>query len=521
MFVSGRYGLCWAASRHGTETTDGGMTWKDVDLPEPLRPARAVEERACGPVGCLAAGWMRVGWGQEEASAPGDPVARASVSSRATPPLDLRCEALSGKAPEPPAAPAIRRAPPALRAQFPRQTMMLGGGVLSFGASQGTTDLGSLLGHAPPALHDDEAGLGVDVFGSERGTYGAVPTARIDAWGPKTGDWDQLGRWRIDWVGPFGGWSDVRSSAVAQAPWTSFEAARRGTQTGGNGVASWRVLGGDDDDHVLLVGRHMSGFPTAEVIELETERAPVEVRRAGGEPLPDVEAAVRLGARWYVATSQPAGDLAATIVWLVDGARAREIARLPRLPGDSSAPLRLARRSDGRALGVVVDGEGVAQGAPATRWVSSVDLETGAVGEPELLAPVDLADRPVSMCTGDDGGWQVDLPYPGRITLEASPRTRSVLQQPLARVRLSSRAGVRRAPHRHGALAGQRPPVASAEVAHTRTRRRPRRGTRDRRRRQLFAHALFAPMHAHVSMRCARGRATKRARAFQGCTVRA
>jgi hypothetical protein len=70
--------------------------------------------------------------------------------------------------------------------------------------------------------------------------------------------------------------------------------------------------------------------------------------------------------------------------------------------------------------------------------VSSVDLETGAVGEPVPLAPVDLADRAVATCTGDDGGWQVDLPYPGRITLAASSKTQSVLQQPLARVRLSS-----------------------------------------------------------------------------------
>jgi hypothetical protein len=438
VFVSGRYGLAWAASRHGIETTDGGITWKDVDLPEPLQPARAVEERACGPVGCLAAGWMRVGWGQEEVVAPKDPTARASVASRSPPPIDLRCEALSGKAPDPPAAVAIRRAPPTLRAQPPRMTMMMGAGVLTLGASQGSTDLGGFLGHAGPALHDDEAGLGVDVFGSAHSTYGAVPSGRIDAWGPKTGDWDQLGRWRIDWVGPFGGWPDVRRSAVAQAPWTSFEAARRGTQIGGGGVAMWSILGGDDDDHALLVGRHVSGFPTAEVLELESDRAPIDVRRPGGELLPDVEAAVRVGARWYVATTQPAGELAATVVWLLDGAQAREIARLPRLPGDPRAPLRLARRADGRALGVVVDGEGVVERAPATRWVSSVDLETGAVGEPVPLAPVDLADRAVATCTGDDGGWQVDLPYPGRITLAASSKTQSVLQQPLARVRLSS-----------------------------------------------------------------------------------
>ncbi|NVL83909.1 hypothetical protein, partial [Escherichia coli] len=74
-FVSGRYGFGWTPSRRGFETIDGGMTWTSLELPEPLVPLAKVERRACGPVGCLAAGWLRVGWG--EAKKPPVPAAPA------------------------------------------------------------------------------------------------------------------------------------------------------------------------------------------------------------------------------------------------------------------------------------------------------------------------------------------------------------------------------------------------------------------------------------------------------------
>jgi hypothetical protein len=310
--------------------------------------------------------------------------------------------------------------------------------VLPAPQAEGITDLGAFLGWPPPVLGADEAGMKVDATTSLERTTPAAATARIDAWGPKNGDWDRLGRWKVYWLGPFGGWPEVRSSATTQAPWPSLDLARRALTPNAGTVNQWVLAGGDDADHALLVGRHLSSNATAELIVLEADRAPVDVRRPGGEPLPEVIAATRVGGRWYVATAQPAGDLGATVVWLLDGSQAREIARLPRTMGDARTTLRLARRADGRALGVVVDGQGEGERGPAVRWVSSVDLETGAVGEPTALAPVDLADRSVALCTGDDGGWQVDVPYPGHVTLHAGARETS-LEYSLARLRLSSR----------------------------------------------------------------------------------
>ena len=45
------------------------------------------------------------------------------------------------------------------------------------------------------------------------------------------------------------------------------------------------------------------------------------------------------------------------------------------------------------------------------RWVVPIDVETGAVSDPELLGPVDFADRVVTTCRGDEPGWLLDIPW--------------------------------------------------------------------------------------------------------------
>jgi hypothetical protein len=444
------------------------MMWKELELPEPIATPRAVKERACGPVGCIAAGWMRVGSGEGEKAHAREAPPRVFAPSRGAPSMRLSCEPLSGKPVEqaaPAAATKGRAALPLARRgpSFPPPLLMMSPAV------QGLTDLGKFLARPAPALAADESGLAVDVTsGMERVEQGA-PYARIDAWGPNTGDWDQLGRWKVYWLWPFGGWPEERASATSPAPWTGLDAARRALMPNGGSVNQWTLATGDDPDHALLVGRHLSSPPTAEVLELETDRAPQEVRRAGGEPFPDVEAAVRAGSRWYLATAQPPGELEATVVWMLDGSQAREIARLPRTVAEPHGGVRLARRMDGRALGVVVDGQPAGDGAAHERWVAAVDLETGAVGDPEALAPFDLSDRSVSFCTGDDAGWQVDLPYPGAVHIERGARWEYPLQNALARMRLSGRrACVERIAGTVQALPQDAPWVQAVQASSTR-----------------------------------------------------
>jgi hypothetical protein len=436
VFVSGRWGLGWTASRRGTETVDGGMTWKDFDVPDPIGLPRTHRQRACGPIGCLAAGWMRVGWGEPERAPVQEPPLDRAPPPHAPPRLELECTPRSGKAPEPRAATPRRGLTDATSqiAPFGGRWTAFG---LAGGAEAGSADLPPLLARAAPILGSDDLGLSLEVTSTLDRTLRSAPFGRIYAWGPKSGDWDPLGRWSVAWLWPFGGWPDVRASAATAAPWTSIESARRGLQLNTGAANGWMLAPGDDADHALLVGRRLTSVATADVVVLEMDRAPSEVRRPGGEPFAEVEAAERLGGSWYLATAQSPGELAATVLWLVDGDRAHEITRIPRAATDGHPTVRLARRADGRALGLLVDGLPDAERGMTMRWIMPIDLESAGVGDPEALAPADLSDRAVTSCTGDDAGWVVDLPYPGSVVLNASPAWRVALQSPLARMRVS------------------------------------------------------------------------------------
>jgi hypothetical protein len=186
-----------------------------------------------------------------------------------------------------------------------------------------------------------------------------------------------------------------------------------------------------------LLTRHTTNPASVEIMVLETDRPPVEARRAKGDPIPDVEAATRTGGVWYVATTQAPGELAATVLWSLQGALVREAVRVPRAGFEARPPVRLARRVDGRDLGMVVDGQRDELLGTTQRWLAAVDLQSNSVATPEPLAPTDLSDRTISLCTGDDDGWVVDLPYPGTVRLHMSTGWESSLDGSFARMRIS------------------------------------------------------------------------------------
>jgi hypothetical protein len=422
--ASGRWAFGWTASRLGFETTDGGMTWAKIALPEPIASGRAIHERACGPVGCIAAGWLRSGWGTTESPPPDEPASRVFTPAHPPPNLDLECEPTGGVVRD-----TGRRHESAATGQ------VAGGGHAEWG--HGVSELPPFAGRDGPALPTEDLGLSVEASnGVERALRGA-PLARIYAWGPKSGDWDQLGHWEVRWQWPWGGGQDVRSSLDATPPWASIDGAGRALGVGIGTPAVWALAASDDPDHALLVARHGAGATTEEVFLLEAGRPPVEVRQAGGAALPEVEGSARTGGRWYIATAQNPGELAATIVWSLDGAVARELVRVPRAGFEARPALRLAQHTDGRAIGLVVDGQTDALRGTTPRWIAGIDLESNSVASPEPLAPVDLSDRAVSLCTGDDDGWEVDLPYPGAVRLHVAPDWEATLQSPVARMQLS------------------------------------------------------------------------------------
>lgn len=415
--VSGRYGLGWSMAHGGFETTDGGMRWMPISVPEPIKPLREVGSRACGPVGCSAAGWLRVGWGKgpsatAAASSPRPP--RYTPWTRTSSALSLECDAGTSTQKPRSVTPDPLGAPP--EAAAAKDARMV------------TYDAQDTLERAPRS----------------------APVARIYAWGPRSADWDRSAKWEVRWEWPFGGAGDVRSSTAVAAPPIVLDAARSSAAIS---ILPSLFLGlavGDDPSHALLVARR-GPHSEAALFELEADHAPVEIKRGDGEPLGEVESAVRASGRWYLATSPaPArqGERVEEVIWQVDGPTVRELARVPRVgaPDGRVSPARLATRGDGRTLGLVVDGQPWAERAVPTRWVAAIDIDTGAVGEIELLGAFYFGEeRPVSLCAGDDAGWSLDLPLEGAasfpILVSAQGSTPAALHGAFARVHFGRSSG--------------------------------------------------------------------------------
>lgn len=413
--VSGRYGLGWSPSHRGYETIDGGMSWKDVEVPETIGNPRLAPTRACGPVGCMNAGWLRVGWGAPKPPPQNDPVKPPDVREPRAKPFELSCEALAGP---PPAA-----APVTMAIVEHGERMQWGNHPLTLHGMT-TSEWQPLYSVSPPALRIDDAGSSTEwsaKFEDGLGVRTSGPLVRVYAWGSKGPDWEHTSKWMARWVWPFGGSQEVLSSLPFAAPKAVIESSRFGALGVTRNISSWKLQPGDDARHALLSARR-SGPDETILFELEADRTPIEIHRLDGEPFTELESAIRVGGHWYVAGPSAPFEQTASVVWAIEAGHARELARIPRAMAESkAASVRLSRRSDARAIGVVVDGQPAPERpSTAQRWLLPVDVESGAMGEPEPLGAVDFADREtISLCGGDEAGWVMDLPWsvPTRLTM--------------------------------------------------------------------------------------------------------
>jgi hypothetical protein len=431
--VSGRYGLGWTASRRGYETLDGGMTWTPFDVPEPIAPPRMIASRACGPIGCSAAGWLRIGWGPLiEAPPEGPPPALRPASARVAPTLALRCDEVASQVAARAAAPptdARARAPRLLPAPLP-------------GGASPPSDLPAFYTLPGPALREGERGITYEASDITGRAAPLGPVARVYAWGPRSGDWERSSRWVVRWMWPFGGPGDLHGSSPAATPSLLVDVARFGT-LGPSAMMppAWSFAAGEDATHALLFARR-SARADASVFTVEADRVPVEIRRADGDAFTEIDAAIQRDGRWYLATPAGPGELMSAVVWQVEGPVARELTRVPRGGVDARPPAaRLAWRSDARVIGLLVDGQPSADRSGATRWVLPIDLETGREGEPELLGAADLGDRAaVTPCARDDAGWVMDVPASLPSSIVAGDQSLGALHGALVRARVTREA---------------------------------------------------------------------------------
>jgi hypothetical protein len=152
-----------------------------------------------------------------------------------------------------------------------------------------------------------------------------------------------------------------------------------------------------------------------------------------------VEGAVEVGESWYGVTAPLAGAPPTSVIWNLDGLSARELTGIPRAVTERHVPLLLASRSDGRAVGLAAEGQPDIDG-PTALWLIALDPATGAMSDPMALTELESLDPTAPVCTGDELGWRLDLPYAGEVRVAVGD-WQSTLLNPTARVILSAGRG--------------------------------------------------------------------------------
>lgn len=408
--VSGRFALdMGGAGDRPRESLDGGMSWHDVELPND-RTQTDSGVRACGPVGCLFGGWLRVGWGEPRGDEVAQPkTSRAPVGFARG--FSLRCEA-TGESVGPTAPPKPARPPPGP----PPSIGILGalggvaGGIGIWPGQPGFLGRSSprprwipFRGLAAPPLGTGDVGFDA---GTDPGNPLVVVPTRLYAWGPKGADWSRAGRWlaRFDDRFDLGG---TRTTLATPSPFADDDVAADALGFGAGAFVNWNAKLDPSGTAAILFGCRAGrcdayaaadGEPIVPIRDFDmTQQLDVHV------------SAVRVGQTWYVAAAPPnQSPMQALAIWRIEGGAAKRIARLPRATPSHDDPPRLVRRARGDGLGVLVLGPPAFGRNVRTWYVVPVDPRTGATDDPIRLVGSDLDSQAPARCDADDDGWLVD-----------------------------------------------------------------------------------------------------------------
>jgi len=407
--ISGRFALSQGEGGRAAESIDGGMTWKVFDMPEHDVAPGDAPTRACGPVGCVLAGWIRVGWGKPVISGDlGSAEAPPSlyVPMKTTPTVRVSCTPVGKPVTEPlPDKPAKKEpAPPPPPGGF---------GFGGFGRPPPVpqkTPWSTFRNLPAPALEKDEIGI-------DNGAPYDLVSLRAYAWGKKGSDWARTGHFLVRFDDRFDPAGGVRSTATSAPPWPDETATAEGMGVGSYPLASWGSFLDPTGRHALA---HVCRGTSCSLLAASEGQPVLLLRDAAGRttgfsrPLP--HGAVRLGESWFVLVQGGSYDMVA--LYRVDLGVMRPVTSFYRPSPSRYAmpePPRLVRRALGTGLGLLVTSIPEPGERFGGMYVHPVDPETGAVGEPIALGKRDLGGALPPRCAEGQDGWVMDT------SLDASP----------------------------------------------------------------------------------------------------
>jgi hypothetical protein len=358
-FISGRYALSIGRGGGARETTDGGFSWNDLDLPsEPeLKPERSFGgPNGCTAVGCAFAGWLRVGWGAGDKRA----VVPVPETVRFAPPgggrWSLDCE------------PDGRMSGPALP-QRPENDERTVSPWNPFGEV------------APPVRASGDVGYDL---GSEAELY----LYRAYVWGPPGDAWPRQARWQVRVRDPYRVDGGIWSTAPSPVPWPRSEQAADVFGRSLTGPPSTFRLLSDPLRHVALLVVTLRG--SVDLFLLEEGRAIAKLATGGGS-LGVVTGFAMAGSRVYVGA---VADSRAFRVYRVEAGGLALVAELPDTTSRSDPPS-LAPALRGDALGLFVHS--------THHFLYPLDPAKGRVDSPIVVRASALSRMPTGCGTSEDG----------------------------------------------------------------------------------------------------------------------
>ncbi len=409
VIMSGRFALSQGEGGRAAESTDGGMSWKVFDMPEHDVAPGDADTRACGPVGCALAGWIRVGWGKpavanDLASAAAPP--SLYIPTSVSPTVSVRCTPFGKPITEPlPDKPVAKPLPVAV----PSAVIISPFGRLSTPSSAQKSPWQPFRNSPPPLL-------GVDEVGIDNGAPFDLISIRAYAWGKKGSDWARLGHFTIrfdDRFDPLGG---MRSTAIAPPPWSDEVATQDAMGVGSYPVALWNTHLDSSGRHALA---HVCRGATCSFFAASEGQPALLLRDASGRttgyqrPVP--HGAVRVGESWFFLA--PGATPGTIMVYRADLGVIRRLAMFHRPSiatssrynayGNTEHP-RLVRRALGAGIGLLFTNIPEPGERYGSMYVLPLDPDTGALGEPIALGKRDLGGKLPSRCAEGQDGWLMD-----------------------------------------------------------------------------------------------------------------